>query len=408
MTVRRSQAIVLLIVCVALAVVAWRVLSLGLADHFAATEPERALWWRPDHPAALLKFAETVADKDPARARSLVKALLQSDPRSGGAYRVLGQLAQSQGDHASALQMYEIASQRSPRDLRAHSWLRAEYLRTRQAGPAMRHTDLILRVQPELGSLEFPLLVQLAAVPEVQGALTEVLLRQPPWRQSFVATLCRDAADSKAIAPMMARLRAGEAGLSEGELAAWLERLVKDGQWGQAYLTWASWLPATQRPGLGNVFDGGFELDPANLGFGWRFDRVSGAYLERLGTQGAGGQRALRVAFDDQRVAFRHVRQMLALPPGDYRLIGRSKADGLRSERGLVWTLRCHADGRELGQSEPVRGVTPWRSFRVNFTVPAHDCGGQWLELSVPARIAAERRIGGQAWFDDLRIAAQH
>ena len=40
-----------------LAFIAWRVLSLGMADHYAVTDPERALAWRGDHPEARLQAA---------------------------------------------------------------------------------------------------------------------------------------------------------------------------------------------------------------------------------------------------------------------------------------------------------------------------------------------------------------
>ena len=39
----------------------------------------------------------------------------------------------------------------------------------------------------------------------------------------------------------------------------------------------------------------------------------------------------------------------------------------------------------------------------LDFEVPA-GCEGQWLTLRLPARIPAEQRIGGRAWFDDLKI----
>jgi len=41
----------------------------------------------------------------------------------------------------------------------------------------------------------------------------------------------------------------------------------------------------------------------------------------------------------------------------------------------------------------------------VQFEVPTDKCGGQWLELQLPARIPAEQRIGGLVWFDDLKIS---
>jgi hypothetical protein len=51
-------------------------------------------------------------------------------------------------------------------------------------------------------------------------------------------------------------------------------------------------------------------------------------------------------------------------------------------------------------------GRRPWKEFEVPFDVPEEDCGGQWLVLAIPARIPAEQRVGGVAWFDDISIRA--
>jgi hypothetical protein len=47
----------------------------------------------------------------------------------------------------------------------------------------------------------------------------------------------------------------------------------------------------------------------------------------------------------------------------------------------------------------------PWTDFTVKFKVPAADCEAQWLQLELPARIGAERRIEGQVWYRDLQIS---
>jgi hypothetical protein len=47
----------------------------------------------------------------------------------------------------------------------------------------------------------------------------------------------------------------------------------------------------------------------------------------------------------------------------------------------------------------------PWTDFTVKFQVPATDCGAQWVQLELPARIEPEQRIEGQVWYQDLRIA---
>ena len=63
--------------------------------------------------------------------------------------------------------------------------------------------------------------------------------------------------------------------------------------------------------------------------------------------------------------------------------------------------LGSYGDDGSAGQ----RGSGPWRDFEASFQVPATDCGAQWLVLRLPARIPAEQRIGGRAWFDTLKIS---
>lgn len=383
----------------------WRVLSLGLADHYAQNQPERALFWRDDHPEALLRAAELAAQV-PAKAESAAdyaRRALRSDPLDGRPYRVLARLADARGDKAKALELFQIAARRAPRDPIAHLWLLDHHMRQEDPAQALAHLDILLRTQPELIARFEPLLVALAGAPPAHEALAAVLADLPPWRGPLLATAARKVENTDNVAPLFEALRGQPRGLKAAELSPWLDRLVSEGRVGQAYLLWVSNLPPERQKNLGNVFNGGFEHAPDPVGFDWRFGRVSGARIERLGGAGVTGKAALRLAFGHRRVPFAHVRQMLALAPGRYRLALRARADGLRSERGLVWQVSCVAGGPPLGQTEPLRGQTPWHSVQMDFEVPA-DCAGQWLLLQVPARIEAEQQIGGQAWFDDLKV----
>ena len=386
--------------------VGWRVLSLGMADHFAGSNPARALAWRSDHPEALLQRAEELA-ADPAQAEAAAdhaRRALVANPLDGRPYRVLGQLAAAGGDLERAAELYDLAVSRSPQDLRAQAWL-LDY-RLAQADPvaALAHLDVLLRLNPGLMPRMQPILDGLAGTPEAQQALAERLVRQPPWRSRMLVQLAQNAEDAVAVAPVFDAVRKAPGGLAPLELAAWVDRLAREGQWGAAYLTWASQLPPERQRSLGNVFNGDFEWEPGVGGFDWRFGRITGARIARVGGEGVHGRVALRVAFEDQRVRFNHVRQMLALAPGRYRLQGRARPDSLRTDRGLVWTLTCAEAGQPLGETAPLRGNGPWRDFGVEFEVPGEGCGGQWLSLRLPARIPAEQRIGGRAWYDDIRI----
>lgn len=384
---------------------AGRVTILGLADHYAETNPERALFWRDDHPVALLRAAEAAAE-DPARAeeaRAYAERALQADPLDGRPYRVLAQLALAAGDEARARELFQIAARRAPRDLPAHVWLIEHHLRNARPTEALGHIDTLLRVQPSLFPRFEPLLLALAAAEPAHPALAEALARQPPWRPRFLSVVAGKSADPDAVAPLFEAVRQTEGGLAANELGPWLDRLVREGRVGQAYLLWAANLPPERQTRLGNVYNGGFEHAPEPVGFDWRMGRVAGARMNRLAGEGVGGRLALQVAFEDRRVPFNHLRQMLALPPGTYELSLRARPDNLRTERGLVWEVSCVKGGAPLAATPPLRGQGGWRELAVEFTVP-EGCEGQWLALRLPARIPAEQRIGGRVWFDDLKI----
>ena len=73
------------------AVLAWRVLSLGLADHLAVEKPGAALFWRSGHPEALFRMAEkSVSRKQWPEAREYALKALKANKLDGRALRVLG------------------------------------------------------------------------------------------------------------------------------------------------------------------------------------------------------------------------------------------------------------------------------------------------------------------------------
>jgi tetratricopeptide (TPR) repeat protein len=406
---RRGRYLLLAVATGALAWLAGGAITAGMADRYALSDPARALAWRSDHPEALYQQARRLA-ADPAQQEAsaeLARRALRANPLDGRSYRVLAGLAEARGDRAEAARLYAVAAQRAPRDALSQAWMLDYHLAEGDLPAAMRNLDLMLRVNPALFTALEPMLLSLASEPQAHEALAERLASAPPWRGRLLALVAAKAPDRQAVAPLFDRLRKAPGGLAPAELSAWLDRLGRDGQWGQAYLIWVSQLPPERLQGLGNLYNGSFEWEPGQGAFHWRLARVAGARIDRLPTDGAQGRLALRVAFEDRRVPFANVSQLLALAPGRYTLSGQAKPDNLRTERGLVWTVTCASGGAALGETEPLRGNGPWREFEAAFEVPAQNCAAQWLVLRLPARIPAEQRIGGRAWFDAIKITRQ-
>jgi hypothetical protein len=388
--------------------IASRVITLGMAEHLSRINPGASLTWRAEYPEALLRRFGPQGDAkvDSALQVAAAKAGVRASPLDGRGYRLLAQQAERDHDLASAEKLYGLAATRGPRDLQSLGWLTTHALAHGDYSSAFAKIDQMLRVQPELMPQLSKVLIALLDKAPVQVELANLLQKDPPWRSDFLTRSMNFSKNSSALFALVERLRLSPEGLSEVELSKWLDRLGNDRQWGAAYLIWAQSLPSEARQHIGNVYNGSFELEPSDSGFDWRFTDIPGAIISRTQTTGASGIMALRVDFEDRRVPFKNVRQLLALSPGRYQLQGRVRLDDLRSERGLVWTLTCAEDGRVFAETEPMSGHRAWSGFSLDLAVPADSCSGQWLTLRIPARIPAEQLIGGTAWFDNLQIQA--
>ena len=386
-------------------VLAWRVLSLGMADHLAVDNPEKALFWRAGHPEALFRMAEKcVAEKKWHQANEYALKALIANRLDGRALRVLAQVAEHEGEEKRAAGLFKSAVVLSPRDLPSHFWLLEYSLRNRQAKPAAVHIDALLRVAPGLMNVLLPQALALTVNPAAQNAMIEQLAQNPPWRRGLLAGLASSSFSAEQIVPVFVKLNA-QSKLEPDDYLPLIDRLNKEGRFAQAYLTWANLIPDRQRKYLGNVFDGGFELPiEEQIGaFGWLVRPLDGVQILLLGTRGTLGENSFYLEFEGRRTPFAHLSQMLALPPGQWQLSFRAKANRLDSTRGLVWRIVCQSNGKTLTESEPMQGNFTWREFKHPFTIP-EDCSGQNMVLMIPARIPAETQINGALWLDDIKI----
>ncbi len=387
----------------ALVVLGARLLVSGVADHLAGTQPQHALGWRNGQPEALLRAASARLDAgDVPAARLLARSAVSANPLDGRGYRELARTAEADGDVVQARALMEQAARHAPRDPYSHAWLLQHLLGEGRLDEGLRHVDALLRVDPARGETLYPALAALVDDAQARPPLAALLARNPTWRAAFWNRLCSDGSHTDAIATLVGMLEGSAAPLQPAERAAWLERLIRDHRWAQAYPLWVDTLPPERRASLSNVYDGSFEYAPGDVGFGWRIGHIAGADIAQRGMPGA---RSLRIEFADRRVAFRHVRQLLALPPGDYRLQGRTRTEALHNERGLQWVIDCaEGHGQRVGATERFSGSGPWRDFATGFVVPDHDCGAQWLQLELAARVPAEQQVSGIIEFTGLEV----
>ena len=393
-------------------VLAWRVLVTGLAEYYAGRDmPEAdagALRWRSDQSAALYRRGLALAGRNPVAAMRLYQAAAWANPTDALVYLALAELQAGIGQPSIAIALAEIADTLGPMRTPVLARSAAFWLTQGRPDRTLARWDMLLRNRPEIAGQLYPLLLRWVENAETRPLLRSLLSDPPQWWDQFFAYVATKAVRLEAVAFLYRNRERGGRSPEAAEQKAYLERLWREGHWLEVYLAWLSGLDERQQQGLGNIYNGSFELPVTGLGFDWRISTPRGVLVEITETYGTHGGKALHVAFNGQRVHFQHVWQSLYLEPGHYRLQGRVRPDGLRAERGLRWTVRCgESDDQLLAESPSFTGSDDWQLFTQEFTVPEADCPVQWLRLELEGRAELDFEAQGGIWFDDLAISRQ-
>jgi tetratricopeptide (TPR) repeat protein len=373
----------------------------AVSDRLATKRPQQALEWEPDNPTALIALArQQLENHQPQAAKASVLRLLEREPLASQGFEILGKIAEMEGDTSRITLLAEIGTRRAPRALGPPAWLADEALRQGRYAVAFEQIDHILRVSPGSGGSLFPLLFELAGRPEFVTALGEKLATRPVLWSGFVNALIVSA-KPKARDQILAVLQRRGA-LSGEELGKWIERLGREGRWGEAYARWAGELDLNASNRLTHIYNGGFEMPPSGFGFDWQMADSADVLMERTSVAGASGSFALRLLFLGRRVETIPLHQRMLLAAGTYRLQFRTRALDMRSDRGLQWVIRCMGARSDLAVSERVNESMEWTEQGFDFSVPEQGCPAQELGLRNAGAKGARRIIDGSIWFDDV------
>lgn len=393
--------------------VSWRLMVLGMSEHYVrqalegdVTALDKALSWNGSHPKALYLKAKQLVGTDPEQAERLLKKSILENPVDGRPVAVLAQLMLAKGETEKADALMDQAIRLMP----AHKTLRlyvARYWAQRERwGKALDNWRAALTTDPALGKEIFPVLLQVAEIEAARPLLKSLTQDPPAWWDQFFDYLAQKVIDPETLITVATMRHLSDVPLSKSERKSLVGRLQKDGQWPEAYLVWINGLTDEQRRHLGGIYDGGFELAPANEGFGWHFPTMKGLLVNRQHTYDIQGKKALHLIFKDKEMRFHHLYQPLFIAPGNHVFRARVRTDRLQTRGGLKWVLRCAGDTDiVLGESNRLLGSSEWRMITFRFAVPeSSQCSGQLLRLESTGRNTYDHKLKGEIWFDRLAI----
>ncbi|BAO43669.1 tetratricopeptide repeat protein [Thiolapillus brandeum] len=392
---------------------AWRILVVGLGDHFARKAQlgdkeavDSALMWNSNNPKALFLKGYYLRDKDPKSAMELLRQAIVLNPGDGPAMQSLAWLLLKQQQPEQADGMMLLAVERMPASKTIHLQAAEYWLSRGKIDRAVENWATALELDSKLGARIYPMLARLAENPATLGVLKKLLQAPPPWWDDFFEYLATNTRKLETLVNVATLRHATEKPLSGRERELLVERLQKEAQWPEAYLVWINGLTPEQHRYLGSVFDGGFEIPPGKGGFFWQFPENNAWLIRRKHTYGSEGEKSLHILYKGSNTPVKQVYQYLLLGKGEYLLQLRFRVDRLRIASGLHWVVRC-AGGEEriLGSTTPLVGASDWDLQQLHFKVPnTRDCRGQLLRLEISDAQGDSQSVEGEVWFDRFSI----
>jgi tetratricopeptide (TPR) repeat protein len=154
------------------------------------------------------------------------------------------------------------------------------------------------------------------------------------------------------------------------------------------------------------VYDGGFEKDISDGGFGWRLNETDSADFDYDAEQKHSGNRAARVIFDGTKnLAYENLFQYVLVSPGTrYRFQGFIRTDKISTETGMRFEIVDPRDPQHVDVLTPNEtGTLPWTLEQSDFTTgPKTHMLAIRLVRKPSQRL--DNRLSGTVWIDDVRL----
>lgn len=180
----------------------------------------------------------------------------------------------------------------------------------------------------------------------------------------------------------------------------------------QAYRVWRQALTASgqdreEPSGAGHslIFNGDFERDLVNGGFGWRQTPAPGTAFDLVSDVTRDSTRAARVIFDgSENVDYSSLFQYVAITPGDrYRFSAFMRTVGISTDSGPRFLLVSNNPAKVVARTPMMTGTQPWSQVQTEFTAGPKTHALMVVLRRAPSNLFANK-IRGTVWLDDVRL----
>ncbi len=153
------------------------------------------------------------------------------------------------------------------------------------------------------------------------------------------------------------------------------------------------------------IFNGGFEHDLIDGGFGWRQTPAPGTAFDLVNDVTHASARSARVTFDgSENVNYSNLFQYVPIAPGErYRFSAYMRTDDITTDSGPQFLLLGGDPGQAVAETPVMTGTHPWTEVQAEFTAGPDMHGLMVVLRRAPSNMFANR-IRGTVWVDGVRL----
>lgn len=194
--------------------------------------------------------------------------------------------------------------------------------------------------------------------------------------------------------------------LADAKVAGdYVDLLAKQGEYNLAHQTWVDIAGGGDDAYLkpNRVFNGSFELEPAQTGLDWRLPGTQNVLIRRDSAVAHSGKSSLLVEFDGKKnVDFNNVAQNLIVNPGRYRFKAWVRTSELTTDQGIGLRV-ADTPGRLKLKTKQLTGTNEWTPLELDFTLSGPT---RLLRIEVVREASWKfvNKISGRAWIDSVSL----
>ncbi len=333
---------------------------------------------------------------------------LAINPRSARCWMGLASAYEMQGDFVQARQAFESAQLAYPFSAEV-AWRYGNFLLRREQFPeALAEIRRALTMDHNLAKPA--ILLCWRSLPDIDRILDQALPPEAGVYQSTMDLLVAEHGASAALA-IWNRLLALKPSLELRRALPLLDELIEQGRVADAKLVWqqatraARWT-TPESFGSSLVWDGGFEGEFANGGFGWRRLPLPETSFEFDVKTFHSGSRSLRITFDGSRnLDFFHLQQYVPVEPNTrYHFSAYLRTDEISTDSGVRFAIAASGGGTALNtETSNLVGSKPWSSQQAEFTTGPDTRLVKIALIRHPSR-KFDNKLAGSVWVDDVSL----